>query len=579
MPVTTTTLEKGTLSFSIEGRILRELGERLVKQPEVALVELIKNAYDADATQCSIQYSEVESITVADNGIGMTLQQFQDGWMRIGTSAKAGTRFSEKFDRAITGEKGIGRFAVRFLGRVLHLESVAFDKKRKRLARLVADFDWPKFDRHEELGQVKVPYRLEAVDASTPTGTTLHITKLRKETVSLNLKRVRTESIGILTPLRSLFRGDRVEADDEEGDPGFSLLIDVDDAPEVDVAAEILDAYVLRARLKLRQSRVNLRIYRAGSSEPYLRVSDRYANQLGSLDADIRFFPRRAGAFAGLPIDGRRAYSWVVANAGVAVFDRKFRVQPYGTEGDDWLQLQADAARNRRDPRSTIAEKHFPMSSAVRASTSENWMLRLPLSAQLIGLVQVEGRRQEDSDDDDVEGLVASADREGFVENAAFGEMRDLVRGAVEAIAYADRKLQQEEDEKARRALLASLRRQTKSAIEDIQENPRISRADKAKIITALAETQQLAEQQERRARDREQQLEVRPLANHVCPRDGCGGRRGGFLCPFTFRTVCTRIDCSIAASGWIPQGAQLSRVERESAPASCCYRSMHWYP
>jgi hypothetical protein len=55
-----------------------------------------------------------------------------------------------------------------------------------------------------------------------------------------------------------------------------------------------------------------------------------------------------------------------------------------------------------------------------------------------------------------------------------------------------------------------------------------------------------------------------RPLASHVCPRDGCGGRRGGFLCPFTFRTVCTRVDCSIAASGWIPQGAQLSRVERE---------------
>ena len=49
-------IEQGLLSFSIESRVLRELGERLVKQPEIAIVELIKNAYDADATECSIDF-------------------------------------------------------------------------------------------------------------------------------------------------------------------------------------------------------------------------------------------------------------------------------------------------------------------------------------------------------------------------------------------------------------------------------------------------------------------------------------------------------------------------------------------
>jgi hypothetical protein len=53
-----------------------------------------------------------------------------------------------------------------------------------------------------------------------------------------------------------------------------------------------------------------------------------------------------------------------------------------------------------------------------------------------------------------------------------------------------------------------------------------------------------------------------RPLAVHECQR--CQGRNGGFLCPFTLRPVCQRSDCSISASSWIPQGAQLSRVERE---------------
>ncbi|MGY4179199.1 hypothetical protein ACVIHH_004490 [Bradyrhizobium sp. USDA 4518] len=54
-----------------------------------------------------------------------------------------------------------------------------------------------------------------------------------------------------------------------------------------------------------------------------------------------------------------------------------------------------------------------------------------------------------------------------------------------------------------------------------------------------------------------------RALTRHVCQRDGCRGEKGGFLCPFTHRPVCERSDCSVLSSGWIPQGADLSRVER----------------
>ncbi|ESZ71651.1 hypothetical protein X726_28165 [Mesorhizobium sp. L103C105A0] len=156
-------LDEGTISFTIESRILRELGERLVKQPEVAVVELIKNAYDADAIECTVDYDPPRSITVADDGSGMTLDRFTNGWMRIGTSSKEAIRFSDVYSRLITGEKGIGRFAVRFLGRALKLESVADDADRGVRTRLTATFDWPKFDRHEDLGKVQVPYVLTEV--------------------------------------------------------------------------------------------------------------------------------------------------------------------------------------------------------------------------------------------------------------------------------------------------------------------------------------------------------------------------------------------------------------------------------
>jgi signal transduction histidine kinase len=513
-------LDEGTLSFTIESRLLRELGERLVKQPEVAIVELIKNAYDADATDCEIIYDLGRSITVRDNGVGMTLDRFKDGWMRIGTSSKEETPASDRYGRRITGEKGIGRFAVRFLGRALHLESIADDVPRELRTRLVADFDWPGFDEHEDLGRVQIPYSLVRVDDDSATGTTLVIERLRAQANNLDLRRVRTDSIGVLTPLQSLFRRmepEVVGADTgTSDDPGFSLTIQRgEDSPEEDVAVTILDAWVLRAVLVVNGPKLDLKVYRRGLREAYLRVVDTFENDLGNVRADIRFFPRRKGVFANTAIDGRRAYSWIKSNSGVAVFDRDFRVQPYGTPYDDWLQLAADAARNRRDPRSSIAEKHFPMTAAVRADTAENWMLRLPQSAQLVGIVQVEGRHA-DSRGDDENGLIASADREGFVANQAFVQLQDLVRGAVEGIAQSDRRLQQEEAEAERAARLESIRRETQAAIDEVEASVTIGAADKTRIVAAIVQTQQLVEQHEENARERERQLEVMSLLGIV---------------------------------------------------------------
>ena len=242
-------LKDGTLSFSVETRVLRELGERLVKQPEVAIVELIKNAYDADAKQCAVEYSRSGRIVVADDGTGMTLDRFTNAWMRIGTGSKAYSSLSERYQREITGEKGIGRFAVRFLGSALRLESVADDHSRKLRTKLTAHFDWPEFDRHEDLGKVRVPYRLAKATPGARTGTKLTISRLRAQAERLDLNAVRTGSIGILTPLRSLFRqilGDDVFGGEDATDPGFVLdLRTGPDESERDVADGILNGFVL----------------------------------------------------------------------------------------------------------------------------------------------------------------------------------------------------------------------------------------------------------------------------------------------------------------------------------------------
>ncbi len=59
-------IDSNIIAFSSEGRLLQELGERLVASAEVAIVELIKNAYDADATTCNVNVKNGDELVLSD---------------------------------------------------------------------------------------------------------------------------------------------------------------------------------------------------------------------------------------------------------------------------------------------------------------------------------------------------------------------------------------------------------------------------------------------------------------------------------------------------------------------------------
>lgn len=103
--------------FTVDTHLFRELGELLVGRESTALVELIKNAYDADATHVTVHGESLHDpklgrIVISDNGVGMTLQEFEEGFLRIASRIKEqGSRTSIRFNRRFTGAKGIGRLA------------------------------------------------------------------------------------------------------------------------------------------------------------------------------------------------------------------------------------------------------------------------------------------------------------------------------------------------------------------------------------------------------------------------------------------------------------------------------------
>src|SRR5689334_15764389 len=167
----------GKLKFSIDTSLLFELGERLVTKPSIALAELVKNAYDADATKVTVTFSKITEpdgiIIVEDNGHGMTFEEIQNNWMRIATTGKRDIPVSRIYCRPLTGAKGIGRLASRRLGNKLLLQSVAKRLDGSKESILVT-FDWEKnFSSGEDLVNVPFSYTRQEVTADSQTGVAL----------------------------------------------------------------------------------------------------------------------------------------------------------------------------------------------------------------------------------------------------------------------------------------------------------------------------------------------------------------------------------------------------------------------
>ena len=343
------TKPESSFSFTVESMLLRELGERLVKRPEVALVELIKNSYDADATECKIFSKTADSITVYDDGVGMTLDQFQNGWMRIGTQNKSENHQSFKYLRDITGEKGLGRFSVRFLGYVLNLKTIALDPKLGHFTQITAKFDWREIDKVKDIDKTKVHYLCQKVDESIGTGTTLEISSLRVNLDDINYQKIRTSTLTLKSPTYKLISTNKKPNVADKSDPGLSVMIQENQQQEPFIATEtVLNSFTLRATVKLIDESLELCVFDRRNSKPIYKIIDTYQNSLKKLTADIRFYPKRKGAFVNLPVNANEAYRYIKENSGVSVYDRGFRVEPYGNEADDWLELKLDAGKGTK---------------------------------------------------------------------------------------------------------------------------------------------------------------------------------------------------------------------------------------
>jgi hypothetical protein len=193
------------VKFKPRARLLLQLGDQLIKNESIALIELVKNSYDADANRVDIYMQNVDDpdkgiIILLDDGYGMDTTTVEDVWMEPGSDFKS-EKFSKRevsprFHRLPIGEKGIGRFGVHKLGNQIEMTTKKADSKE-----VYVKIDWAHFNNYRYLDQVPV----SIIERNTPilftngnTGTSIKISNLRKEWtrgVARNVKRTITSLV------------------------------------------------------------------------------------------------------------------------------------------------------------------------------------------------------------------------------------------------------------------------------------------------------------------------------------------------------------------------------------------------
>lgn len=353
-------------SFVIMPRVIAHLGEDLIKDESIALLELVKNSYDAGATVCHVDFvfdllGKLERISVEDNGSGMDLDTIETVWLVIGTDNKKKQLSADSQGRVPLGEKGIGRLGVHKLGRRIKLFSKSSSDKE-----VYVDIDWKRLAESKEIDDFKVDYghqnaTLHFNDGQT--GTIIEISDLKGE---WNRRKLRT-IFRNLTSLNSPFvnQSDSFEVKvTTQGSNPFAGLPNLQ---------EILDAGMYFGHCVMRGSRVEEFRYQfkpwsnldkidgriVDSLDDYdrtiiHRVEEEADNNklikrdeildlsqygIGKIEFDIVIFEKDNAIFNLMNLEKRALNDYLKNNSGIRVYRDNMRVFNYGEPGNDWLGI------------------------------------------------------------------------------------------------------------------------------------------------------------------------------------------------------------------------------------------------
>jgi len=406
------------IPFRPRARLLQLLGEELIGSPRLAVFELVKNAYDACATEVIVSLRGLDTqdpwIEVRDDGDGMDRKTIETIWMVPGHDHRKRQRTSAKrshCDRFPLGEKGLGRFAAHKLG-----DEITLVTRVAGQPECIVKIDWNKLIEEEFLEDalVEIQTRQPEIFRNDESGTLIQVRQLKPKNFWTRgeVRRLYRQITSICSPFDS--------------PEGFSAKLEVPEreswTKDVPRVADLIDRafwhfeFYLDAdtfswkydflprgvKLENRSleeenddqlliSTTQDRDDQAPRKTKVVRPQKEHFLGIGPLWGEFHVYDRDKEVLALLP-ETQLLEEYLDSHGGVQVFRDGIRIYNYGEPGDDWLGLDL-----RRVQTPTRKLSRNLVIGAIHLSLSESFDLR------------------------------EKTNREGFVENKSYANLRSLV--------------------------------------------------------------------------------------------------------------------------------------------------------
>lgn len=357
-----------SLHFKTNVQIKSIIGKDLINDDNIAILELVKNAFDADAkrvdiTFCSLKnnddkekknepYTDKTSrLIIRDNGVGMDLSDIDSKWLNIAYSEKKS--LSKQYDRMMAGAKGVGRFSCDRLGQFLNLYT-----RKKGKECILLKIDWSEFeidDQKKEIQSVDIEYEvLNDIElekkgiTSFEQGVILEIIQLRSNWVKFEDNKWNTDKLaGLKKYLEKLINPNQAF---EKND--FGIYLNADEFVNENESKNPNERFIGKVENTIFQKldfkttsiecksiddgRIILTTLKdKGDTIFWIKeLSDCYP-EIQNFKITLYYLNTYAKAFF-TKQTGMRSVSY----GSVFLFLNGFRIPPYGEEGDDWLKLE-----------------------------------------------------------------------------------------------------------------------------------------------------------------------------------------------------------------------------------------------
>lgn len=349
------------LHFDVSTGLKRVLGRELITNDEVAIFEVVKNSFDAQADTVHLFFGP-DNIVIADNGHGMSYEDLQTKWLFVAYSAKRQGDQEKDFRNVVAerqqyaGSKGIGRFSSDRLGELLVLQTREGSRKSSPVHRLAVN--WEQFERNDKqhFENVPVDYSLEdgfevpaelrKFVAGLSHGTIIELSKLRQTWDRGRLLALKSSLAKLINPFGS--EADRfrifITAPDElpqdqsvrqaaSKQGNRPLPKDIVNGVVGNFIFSTLQEKTTFISVRIDDEKINTTltdrgevVYRIREPNPYSHLnSSGFSCEMYYLNQSAKHtFARRMG----LPS---------VQFGSVFLFRNGFRVYPIGEDGDDWF--------------------------------------------------------------------------------------------------------------------------------------------------------------------------------------------------------------------------------------------------